>query len=117
MVAKAHAGGASFAGAVKYCLGMDRSTLDRERGERSGLECRVVEPSARVEWTEVRNLATTDIWTAARQMAATTQYADELKRLAGGSQAGRAAGQAGVPLHAQLGEGRAAGPGRDEPGR
>ena len=91
MVAKAHAGGASFAGAAAYCLGMDRETLDGEREAREGpgVECWVVEPSARVEWTDVRNLATTDIRKAARQMAATTQYAGELKRLAGGSQAGR----------------------------
>ena len=67
---------------------MDRETLDGER-EGPGVECRVVEPSERVEWTDVRNLATTDIRKAARQMAATTQYAGELKRLAGGSQAGR----------------------------
>ena len=92
MVAKAHAGGASFAGAARYCLGLDRETLEREREERENpqhVECRPVEPSARVEWAETRNLATTDIRRAARQMAATTQYAGELKRLAGGSQAGR----------------------------
>ena len=35
MVAKAHAGGASFAGAAAYCLGMARETLD---GEREGVE-------------------------------------------------------------------------------
>ena len=92
MVAKAHAGGASFAGAARYCLGLDQETLAAEREERENpgvVECRPVEPSARVEWAETRNLATTDIRRAARQMAATTQYAGELKRLAGGSRAGR----------------------------
>ena len=92
MVAKAHAGGASFSGAARYCLGLDQETLaaDREERENPGVvECRPVEPSARVEWAETRNLATTDIRRAARQMAATTQYAGELKHLAGGSRAGR----------------------------
>ena len=91
MVAKAHGGGTSFGGVAAYCLKLDRETLDAERKarERPGLVCQPVEPSARVEWSEIRNLATTDVRRAARQMAATTQYAGELKRLAGGSQAGR----------------------------
>ena len=93
MVAKAHGGGKSFGGVAAYCLGLDRETLDEAREKRRAKgESLVVEriaPSARVEWSETRNLATTDIRRAARQMAATTQYAGELKRLAGGSQAGR----------------------------
>ena len=93
MVAKAHGGGTSFGGVAAYCLGLDRETLDAAREKRIAKgESLVVEriaPSARVEWSETRNLATTDIRRAARQMAATTQYAGELKRLAGGSQAGR----------------------------
>ena len=90
MVAKAHGGGASFGSAAAYCLGLDRETQDADREAREGpaVVCRP-EPSARVEWSEIRNLATDDVRTAARQMAATTQYAGELKRLAGGSQAGR----------------------------
>lgn len=89
MIAEAHGGGASFGGAAAYCLGMDRATLDAERGSPEHVEVRPVEPSARVAWTDVRNLATTDVPRAARQMAATVQYAGELKRLAGGSRAGR----------------------------
>lgn len=92
MIAEAHGGGASFGGVAAYCLGMDRATLDAERESRvrpEHVECRPVEPSARVAWTDVRNLATADVPRAARQMAATAQYAGELKRLAGGSQAGR----------------------------
>ena len=92
MIAKAHGVGSSFSGVAAYCLKLDRETLDREREERENpqtVECRAVVPSERVEWSETLNLATTDIRRAARQMAATTQYAGELKRLAGGSQAGR----------------------------
>ena len=91
MIAKAHAGGASFGGVAAYCLGMDRETLaeEREAREPGGLVIRPVEPSARVEWSDVRNLATAEIRQAARQMAATVQYAGELKRMAGASTAGR----------------------------
>ena len=48
-----------------------------------------VRPETELELAETRNLATANIRRAARQMAATTQYAGELKRLAGGSRAGR----------------------------
>lgn len=94
MIAEAHGGGKSFAGVAAYCLKLARETLDaererRRRERRPGVVVERVKPSARVEWTDVRNLATRDVRKAARQMAATAQYAGELKRLAGGSQAGR----------------------------
>ena len=115
MVAKAHGGGASFAGAAAYCLGMARETLDGER-EGPGVECRVVEPSERVEWTDVRNLATTDIRKAGRPLAATTQYAGELKRLAGRSQAGRPLAKPVYHYTLSWGQDERPGAGRDEPG-
>ena len=91
VIAEAHGGGKSFAGVAAYCLKLSRETLDAQRRERRGEPVVVepVKPSARVEWTDVRNLATTNVRAAARQMAATVQYSAELKRLAGGSQAGR----------------------------
>ncbi len=93
MIAEAHGGGKSFKGVAAYCLKLDRETLKldarrrKERGERLVVER--MKPSGRVEWTDVRNLATSSVRTAARHMAATVQYAGELKRLAGVSQAGR----------------------------
>lgn len=97
-----------------YCLGMDRATLDAEREVREPghLEIRLLEPSARVAWTDVRNLATTDVPKAARQMAATAQYAGELKRLAGGSRAGRPLAK--PVYHYTLSWGRAERPDRAE---
>ena len=78
MVAKIHALGRSFAGVAKYCL---HDAPEPDEAER-------LESADRVEWAETRNLASRPE-RAAGQMAATTQYAGELKRLAGGSQAGR----------------------------
>ena len=81
MICKLHRSGASFRGAVAYCLDEAR---DRElrpaapSGERS-----------RVAWTETVNLATDDARVAARQMAATVSYAAELKELAGVRAGGR----------------------------
>ena len=89
MIAEAHGGGSSFRGVAAYCLGMDRATLDAEREAREPgqLECRPVEPSARVALTDVRN-RDDRCPEGGRQMAATVQYAGELKRLAGRGQAG-----------------------------
>ena len=87
MVAKIHAGGRSFRGAVAYCVGEQRGPEWRGEMERAGAG----EPprAERVAWIETRGLATADPRTAARQMAATAQYAGELKRLAGIGAGGR----------------------------
>ena len=82
MIAKLHASGKSFRGVVSYCLGEGR--LDREPGERLSSP-----DSSRVEWTETVNLATDDPLQAGRQMAATREYAGELKRLSGLGAGGR----------------------------
>ena len=68
MICKLHRSGASFRGAVAYCLDEARD---------------------RVAWTETVNLATDDARSAARQMAATVSYAPELKALAGVRAGGR----------------------------
>ena len=47
------------------------------------------ESAERVEWTETRNLATSEGERAARIMAATAEASPELKRLAGGAATGR----------------------------
>lgn len=87
MVAKIHAGGRSFRGAVAYCVGEERGPEWRGEMERAaaGLSPR----AERVAWIETRGMATADPRTAARQMAATAQYAGELKRLAGIGAGGR----------------------------
>ena len=82
MIAKLHASGKSFRGVVSYCLGESR--LDREAGEEKRSP-----DSSRVEWTETVNLATDDPLQSGRQMAATREYAGELKRLAGLGSGGR----------------------------
>ena len=78
MVPKIHAGGRSFAGVAAYCL---HDAPERDEGERP-------ETAERVEWADTRNLASRPE-RAAAQMAATANAAPELKRLAGGSAAGR----------------------------
>ena len=78
MVAKVHALGRSFAGVAAYCL---HDAPERDEGERP-------ETAERVEWADTRNLASRPE-RAAAQMAATAKAAPELKRLAGGSAAGR----------------------------
>ena len=78
MVVKVAAPGRSFAGVAAYCL---HDT--REPGEPQP------ETSKRVEWTDTRNLPTDRPDRAAAMMAATAQAAPDLKRLAGGSAAGR----------------------------
>lgn len=82
MIVKLHASGKSFRGVVGYCLGEGRG--DRESGEE-----RHSPDSSRVEWTETVNLSTDDPRQAARQMAATREYAGELKRLSGLGAGGR----------------------------
>ena len=78
MVAKVHALGRSFAGVAAYCL---HDAPEPDEGERA-------ETDERVEWADTRNLASRPE-RAAAQMAATAKAAPELKRLAGGSAAGR----------------------------
>ncbi len=67
MVAKVHALGRSFTRLAAYRLDTDE----------------------RLEWADTRNLPTLDPGRAPRLMAATATAAPELKRLAGGSTAGR----------------------------
>ena len=100
MVVKVAGVGRSFAGVAAYCL-HDR----REPGEPQP------ETSERVEWTDTRNLPTSRGDRAAAVMAA-----PELKRMAGGSAVGRKLEKPVLPLLAELGSGRGAGPAGDEPG-
>ena len=109
MVCKVHKSGASFRGVVSYCLSEKREQLERPQdlderpdspearayeaavAERARRAEEVPRPSiaARVAWTETINLATDDPRLAARQMAATVDYAGELKRLSGVGAGGR----------------------------
>ena len=78
MVVKVAGVGRSFAGVAAYCL-----HDPREPGEPQP------EMSERVEWTDTRNLPTSRGDRATAVMAATAEAAPDLKRLAGGSAAGR----------------------------
>ena len=78
MVARVASLGSSFTGVTAYCLHDAR--LEREPQP---------ETSDRVEWTDTRNLPTSRGDRAAAVMAATAEAAPDLKRLAGGSAAGR----------------------------
>lgn len=78
MVVKMAGLGRSFRGVTEYCL-HDR----RLEGEPH------LQSSERVEWTETRNLATSQGERAARIMAATAEAGGELKRLAGVAASGR----------------------------
>ena len=78
MVTKMSAPGRSFGGVADYCL-HDRWVPGQGHPE----------SAERVEWTETRNLATSEGERAARIMAATAEAAPELKRLAGGAATGR----------------------------
>ena len=103
MVTKMSAPGRSFGGVADYCL-HDRWVPGEGQPE----------SAERVEWTETRNLATEQGDRAARIMAATAEASPELKRLAGAAASGGTkAGEAGVPLLAELGQGGEAGPARD----
>ena len=87
MICKLHRSGASFRGAVAYCLD-DARDRDRDR-EADGPDEPTTGERSRVAWTETVNLATDDARVAARQMAATVTYANELKALAGVRAGGR----------------------------
>ena len=87
MICKLHRSGASFRGAVAYCLDEARDR-DWDR-EADGPDEPTPGERSRVAWTETVNLATDDARVAARQMAATVTYADELKDLAGVRAGGR----------------------------
>ena len=78
MVTKMSAPGRSFDGVADYCL-HDRWVPVQGHPE----------SAERVEWTETRNLATSEGERAARIMAATAEAAPELKRLAGRAATGR----------------------------
>ena len=79
MVVKMAAPGRSFGGVVDYCL----------HDPRMPGEAHHPESAERVEWTETRNLATSEGERAGRIMAATAEASPELKRLAGGAATGR----------------------------
>ena len=83
MIAKVHPSGKSFRGLVEYCLGEGHLEDDEQTGEE---RARTAE---RVDWSETVNLPTDDPRKAARMMAATVQYGDELKKLAGVPAGGR----------------------------
>ena len=79
MVVKMSAPGRSFGGVADYCL----------HDPRMPGEAHHPESAERVEWTETRNLATSEGERAGRIMAATAEASPELKRLAGGAATGR----------------------------
>ena len=79
MVVKMSAPGRSFGGVADYCL----------HDPRMPGEAHHPESAERVEWTETRNLATSEGERAGRIMAATAEAATDLKHLAGGAATGR----------------------------
>ena len=79
MVVKMSSPGRSFGGVAEYCL----------HDPRMPGEAHHPESAERVEWTETRNLATSEGERAGRIMAATAAASPELKRLAGGAATGR----------------------------
>ena len=79
MVVKMSSPGRSFGGVAEYCL----------HDPRMPGEAHPPESAERVEWTETRNLATSEGERAGRIMAATAQASPELKRLAGAAATGR----------------------------
>ena len=79
MVVKMSAPGRSFGGVADYCL----------HDPRMPGEAHHPESAERVEWTETRNLATSEGERAARIMAATAEASPDLKHLAGGAATGR----------------------------
>jgi len=111
MVPKIHASGGSFRGVMAYCLGdkriekperdddPSRDPAERERLQREWKEWQrqqaerpqywAGEVSKRVAWTETLNLDTDKPRQAARRMAATASYSQELKRQAGIPAGGR----------------------------
>ena len=95
MVVKMSSPGRSFGGVADYCL----------HDPRMPGEAHPPESAERVEWTETRNLATSEGERAGRIMAATAEASPDLKHLAGGAGDGAEAGEAGVPLFAELGQG------------
>ena len=96
MVVKMSAPGRSFGGVADYCL----------HDPRMPGEAHPPESAERVEWTETRNLATE------RGRAGGADHGGYSRgvpgsqaRLAGGVGDGAEAGEAGVPLFAELGQG------------
>ena len=79
MVVKMSSPGRSFGGVADYCL----------HDPRMPGEAHHPESAERVEWTETRNLATSEGERAGRIMAATAEASPELKRLAGVATTGR----------------------------
>ena len=79
MVVKMSSPGRSFSGVADYCL----------HDPRMPGEAHHPESAERVEWTETRNLATSEGERAGRIMAATAEASPELKRLAGVAATGR----------------------------
>ena len=79
MVVKMSSPGRSFGGVADYCL----------HDPRMPGEAHPPESAERVEWTETRNLATSEGERAGRIMAATAEASPELKRLAGVAATGR----------------------------
>ena len=79
MVVKMSSPGRSFGGVADYCLHDPRMPGKAHHPE----------SAERVEWTETRNLATSEGERAARIMAATAEASPDLKHLAGGAATGR----------------------------
>ena len=79
MVVKMSSPGRSFGGVADYCL----------HDPRMPGEAHHPESAERVEWTETRNLATSEGERAGRIMAATAEASPDLKHLAGGAATGR----------------------------
>ena len=79
MVVKMSSPGRSFGGVAEYCLHDPRMPGAAHHPE----------SAERVEWTETRNLATSEGERAGRIMAATAEASPELKRLAGVAATGR----------------------------
>ena len=94
MVVKMSSPGRSFGGVADYCL-----------HPRMPGEAHHPESAERVEWTETRNLATSEGERAGRIMASHGGGVPGVETPGGGGGDGAQAGEAGVPLFAELGQG------------
>ena len=95
MVVKMSSPGRSFGGVADYCL----------HDPRMPGEAHHPESAERVEWTETRNLATSEGERAGRIMAATGGGVPGVETPGGRGGDGAQAGEAGVPLFVKLGQG------------
>ena len=106
MVVKMSSPGRSFGGVADYCL----------HDPRMPGEAHHPESAERVEWTETRNLATSEGERAGADHGSHSGGGPGAETPGGRGSDRAQAGEAGVPLLAELGQGGEAGPARDAAG-